>query len=148
MELSVKKISKNDKAGFIPADVVSAEKMKKLKDGAEYIISTKRPRKTNIHNQSFAILQLLYDNWRDEPVENIRIFRQVINIIIGNYDIIMYKGEIQKITRSWSYNDMDNDEFIKSVYNPLIEFACQYLDMERDILINASIETANFRDHF
>jgi hypothetical protein len=120
------------RSGLFPTDIVQSEKFKKAKQNEIYVVTAKKPRTKNYLDQCFAILNLLYDNWRDEKVENMRVFRQMINIIIGNYDIVMINDKVEKITRSWSYREMDQSEFMQYVYNPLMDFAVNYMNIESD----------------
>ena len=123
---------KVDLFGFFPVSRQQSEKMKRIKPDEVVTVSYKRFRKKNKLDQAFAVVNFLWHNWRDEGhYPNVSVFRDFISLHLG-YSYPVYNcGNVVMIPKTWSFKTGE-DEFNDGLYNPLIDFTCDYMQMDRD----------------
>ena len=132
--------------GLFPIDLLQQEKLKKLKPNEIVSNNVKHFRKKNHSDQAHAILHFLWENWHGpNSYPSLENFRGRISNSLGYSEPSTDRcqcGRFHIKAKSWSY-EVGQDEFMEGLYHPLIEFAGAYLDMSRDELIEASIESSH-----
>jgi hypothetical protein len=129
--------------GLFPINDQQREKLKNLKQNEIVNVDFKRLREKNILDQAWAVVTFLYENWRDggnfKTADN---FRDMISLELGFSHPVIWGGNVVHIPDTWGYKTSE-DDFLKRLYNPLMDYAMDYLDFQtRKELIQASIDNA------
>ena len=134
------------KALYKDGVIVPDKPLKDITDNEVIEIKVLSGRTLEHLKQAHAITRFLYDNWREYGIntyKNIHEFRSFLSIELGytkiTATIIGKKLEPIIVPETWSYN-IDQNSFIKKLYNPLMDFACEYMSMDRAELFRASQE--------
>ncbi len=107
--------------GFIPADNQAREFLDKQKAGAYLVANITKPRNAKFHRKYFALLNVGFDLWTPEPIDNERwgapekdfdTFRGECISRAGFYiPVFSTKGELRLKAQSISFANMDEIKF-------------------------------------
>ena len=111
--------------GFAPADEPSREIWAKYKVGETYRGDVVKPRSYAHHKLIMSLLNLTYDN--QEQYSDFESFRKSVAVEAGHTDdLVLLSGEIVKLPRSISYDELDEVEFTR-VAGAMMSVCCKIL---------------------
>lgn len=118
--------------GLFPKDKTQREKLIKLKPDDIVAVTYKTFRSKNHLDQAHAITHYLWSNWRDPGhYPSVDVFRAFISIELGFHFPVYRGGQVLLIPETWSYKT-DQADFMKRLYNPLIDFAIDYFQIKSE----------------
>jgi len=132
------------KEGFalVPYDTQSEEWLHAKASGQWFECEIKTPRNYKFLKKAFALLNIAYQHWEPEPIvtefgeaeKSFEQMREDLTIMCGFYKVVRrINGKPKIVAKSWSYAEMDDDEF-SVLYDRLVTKIIQ------TILLNWSIE--------
>lgn len=120
---------KTPTGALVPADIESAQYLKKHKIGQGFRAKITRARNILFHRKFFALLNYAFDTWEPEErvykghvvAKNFDRFREDITILAGYFETsVRLDGSVCVSAKSISFANMDEDEFEK-LYSAVID---------------------------
>ena len=113
---------------LFPASPDSIEVYSKLKQGDEYMVTTKRARNPGHHRKAFALLKQVFEN--QEKYETMNDLLTEFKLQCGHYkEHISLGGRVVYNPLSISFEEMEQDDF-NAFYNRMIDVAIKYFNYE------------------
>ena len=100
----------------------------KLDPGDQIVVDIKPNRNVEFLRKGFVLLTAMYEN--QERFTNEEDFRTEISILCGWYrQYVRHNGEIVYTPKSWSFADMDEEEFAE-LYSKMLDIALKRFGYE------------------
>lgn len=126
---------------FIPAFQSQFEAVAKYKDGAHVQVKAKQIREKNYNDQYHAVMNFVFNNLPESYVfRSIEQFANWTKIKVGFTEEIGIAGEVFSVPRSASFAKADERDFMDNLYNPAFSLWETILGVERDQLIEGSLQ--------
>jgi len=94
------------------------EKIRKIPEGKEILVTYNPKRNPEFHRKAFALLNLGFDN--QDKFDNFEVYRKVMTIKAGYFTSVESKKGVQFLPDSLSYDSMNAEDF-ENWFNKILD---------------------------